>query len=150
MKNLALVFTVIGLLALSGLTGCRPTESATAESPETIQVIGTVQLEVDFGGRAEKKTMRLDCREDSTVFSILQGAEQEGWIQVSSRGSGENSFLIGLDDIENEGATGDNWIYRLNGQVGKVGAGAQSVVPNDEINWTFGEYEVPEREDPNN
>ena len=104
-------------------------------------MIGKVKIEIDFGGRAETKLMVGECYDGSTVFSMLK---EMNAIRVESRGSGKNTFLIAIDDVENEGANGDNWIYRLNGEVGKVGAGEQKVVPGDEINWTFGDYEVPE------
>jgi hypothetical protein len=48
--------------------------------------------------------------------------------------------LSSLDGVANEGASGDNWIYRIDGKLGRESFGSARLNSGGRVQWTFGEY----------
>ncbi len=109
--------------------------------------IGQVHVEIDFAGRQADKEFHVDCFEQSTVFSVLTAARETGEIEFRASGAGESAFLKSIDGVENEGASGDNWVFRVNGEIGDSSCGVYSVKPDDTIVWRIGSY-APEGGEP--
>ena len=127
------------LAAVMMLAGCGP-DTALLE-PEDAKVAGTVDLEIDFQSQ-EKTTIQVavPCSADSTVFSILTRAQNLGDLKFESRGSGpESRFVTSIGGVENQ-AAGDNWVFRVNGELADRGCGEFSVRPGDQVQWMFGKY----------
>ncbi len=134
----------IGFLALLTFPGCdRGSKAKTADAPDgSKRGIGTVDLTVDFGSEGgEKKPIDVAvvCSEDSTVLSILERAHNTGDLDLKFRGSGETAFVESISGVKNEGAGGQNWIFRVNGKTGDKSAGVYEVNPGDKVSWQFGE-----------
>ncbi len=108
---------------------------------EATGVSVTVDLTIDFNGQAGNKTVAVPCSGDSTVFSTLERAMNMGDLEFESSGRGESAFVISIDDVENQRAAGDNWTYRVNGELADRGCGVYDIQPGDQIMWHFGEYE---------
>ena len=124
------------LLPIICLAGC----DSTAELPAELQRdIGTVQLKVDFGEDKRAKTIDVVCSEDSTVLLTLERAQNMKKLKFEFTGSGETAFIKSIDGVENEGADGKSWTYKVNGKLGDKSAGIFEVDPADEIEWTFGD-----------
>ncbi len=146
-NSIARVFSVeshpvIGLviLLLSGiLAGCDSRPAAQKSSSSRVDT-GTVQLEIDFGGRQKKISMDVPCSADSTVFQILERAREMADFSFSSTGTGETVFVRSIDGVENEGSDGDNWVYRVNEELGDRSCGVYPVQPGDRVLWVLGEY----------
>lgn len=128
-RLLCLSFVLLVLLC-----GC----DSSKKSAEIQREIGTVSLNIDFG--ADKKADSIDvvCSPESTVLSILERAQNMNRLKVRFRGSGETAFVTSIGGIENEGADGQNWIFKVNDQLGDKSAGVFEVNPGDTIYWTFG------------
>ncbi len=121
------------------LAGCGP-DTALLE-PEDAKVVGTVDLEIDFQSQKKNIQVAIPCSADSTVFSILTRAHNLGDLTFESRGSGPASrFVTSICDVENQAAAGDNWVFRVNGELADRGCGEISVRPGDQIQWIFGDY----------
>ncbi len=101
---------------------------------------GIVTVEIDFHGRRENKELQISCSPDSTVFSILQQAQQAGEVKFAHSGAGETAFVRSIDGLENEQAAGDNWTYLVNGELGDRSCGEFPVKTGDRILWRFGKY----------
>lgn len=100
----------------------------------------TVRLTIDYGDGVLKVFTRLECKEDATVFDILQqAAKHPRGIRVSHKGSGDATFITAIDDVKNEGR-GRNWTYEVNEKAGEASAGLVRVKPGDSILWRFGDY----------
>ena len=95
----------------------------------------TVQTAVD----APAKTFTLPFQDGLTAFGILQAAE----VPVVSSGSGETCFVSEIDGIENEGSSGDNWIFMINQELGDRSSDAIALKPGDQVLWRFGDYDNP-------
>lgn len=116
------------------LLGCDRSAELSRDSQRDI---GTVVLEVDYGGEKSAKQIDVVCSPNSTVLLSLERAQQLGELVYESKGSGETAFVTSLDGIGNE-ADGKNWIYRVNGELGDKSAGILAVKPGDKISWSFG------------
>lgn len=123
---------------LLGVAGCEAPEMDASTTEQA--TAGIVTVEIDFHGRGESKEFQISCSPDSTVFSILQQAEQAGEIKFVHSGAGETAFVRSIDDLENEQATGDNWTYLVNGELGDRSCGVFQAKTGDRILWRFGKY----------
>lgn len=119
---------MLAALAANGLAQER------AEKPKT------VRLTIDYGDGVQKVFTKLECKEETTVFDILQqAARHPRGIRVSHKGSGDATFITAIDDVKNEGR-GRNWTYDVNEKPGEASAGVVKVKPGDSILWRFGDY----------
>ena len=126
----------IVLLSIICLSGC----DSSAELPAEMQRdTGTVQLKVDFGEDKRAKMIDVVCSPESTVLLTLERAQNMKKLKVEFTGSGETAFIKSIDGVENEGAGGKSWTYKVNGKLGDKSAGIYKVGPADEIQWTFGD-----------
>ncbi len=118
--------------------GCKhPQPTALPESSSSPAARISTTLIVDFKGRGEIVNLSVDVPADTTVFGVLaKGLAGE----VLHRGDADRLFVMSIRGIANEGASGDNWTYRVNGELGKVSAGVCPVADGDKIEWTFGKY----------
>lgn len=118
--------------------GCdRSQPKGVPENSSSPAVRVNVTLIVDCNGRGENVNLTVDVPADTTVFGVLaKGLAGE----VVHRGDAERLFVMSIRGIANEGAGGDNWTYRVNGELGKVSAGICPVEDGDKIEWTFGKY----------
>ena len=100
----------------------------------------TVRLTIDYGDGVQKVFTGLECKEETTVFDILQqAAKHPRGIRVSHKGSGDATFITAIDDVKNEGR-GRNWTFDVNQKSGEASAGVVKVKPGDSILWRFGDY----------
>jgi len=135
-------------LMLALAVGCDPQPTPDAQrsaDPVGEVVAGTVQLQVDFSGEKKNISVKVPCSADSTVFQILQRAQNQGDLEFDSQGSGGTAFVHSIDGVLNSGRRGKNWVFRVNEQLAKESCGLLAVVPGDVIEWRFGQYE-PEPE----
>lgn len=102
------------------------------------QAVAVVTLAIDFGDGFEKHYTQLPYAENMTVLDALRVAERHPrGIRLKYRGSGETAFVFGLDDAENQGAKGRNWMYRVNDDWPKKSCGITTLKPGDAILWRF-------------
>lgn len=131
-------------------SGCwsKPAEPPVVTEPRNDQTrveIGSIDLQIVLSDR-ERVQASLPCFEDSTVLSILEDARQIGLLSFKSRGSGETAFLESIQGLSNAGSGGDNWVYRVNDQLGDKSCGVYPVAPDDKILWSFGKVSFNEDE----
>ncbi|MFK7769902.1 MAG: DUF4430 domain-containing protein [Mariniblastus sp.] len=127
------------VLVLPFLLGCDGADTAVVDQPKG-KVAGTVDLEINFNSDKRTISASVPCSADSTVFTVLERAQNLGDVKFESRGSGETAFVNSIGGVENAGASGDNWVYRVNGELGDKSCGVYSVKPGDKIEWRFGKY----------
>lgn len=75
---------------------------------------------------------------EMTVLDAMRQVEQadHAW-KFAYQGSGSSTFLLSIADQENEGASGRNWQYEINGQHAQQGIGTQTLEPGDQVLWKF-------------
>ena len=128
------------LAAVVMLAGCDQPDTALL-TPEDAKVAGTVDLEIDFQSQKKNIQVAIPCSADSTVFSILTRAQNLGDVKFESRGSSpESRFVTSIGGVKNQAAAGDNWVFRVNGELADRGCGEFSVRPGDQVQWMFGKY----------
>lgn len=97
-----------------------------------------VRLTVDYGDGVEKAFTALHWKEKMTVFDALKAAEAHPrGIRVSHKGTGETTFVIAIDGVENEGAEQRNWRYRVNDQPAQYSAAVMELKSGDAVVWRF-------------
>lgn len=123
--------------------GCDSSTTGSGTVGRSATTAGTVQLEADFAGRQANVSVAVPCSLDSTVFQILERAQNMGDLKFEFSGDKENPaelFINSINGIENEGGGGDNWVYRVNDQLGNSGSGVFEVKKGDHIIWKLGKY----------
>lgn len=131
---------VAALLALAA-GGCDRSPSPVASPPaDTVDQSGTVELSLEFNGRAEDRTLEVEWKPGDTVYSVMIRARDAGRLTFAAAGAGETVFVKAIADVENEGAGGDNWVFRINDQLGNSSCGVVTVAANDRITWRLGSY----------
>jgi hypothetical protein len=102
-----------------------------------------VALTIDYGDGVQKHFPRLTWSKGMTVLDLMQAAKaHRRGIDFQYRGSGATAFLLQIDDLKNEGR-GRNWLYRINGSLADRGFAVQTLQPEDQVRWVFGEYQEP-------
>lgn len=124
-------------LAAGLVTGCSQPDVASIDNEN---IVGSVQLEIDFQSARENLSINVPCAADSTVLSILQRAKSSGDLEFLSTGDAEFAFVKSIGGVENQAAAGDNWVYQVNGETGDRSSGVFSVKPDDHVLWVFGKY----------
>lgn len=100
----------------------------------------TVKLIIDYRDGVQKHFTALPWKAGMTVLDALQAAGRHPrGIKIGLRGKGATAFVTQIDDVENEGR-GQNWVFRVNGELARKSCGALEVKAADTILWTFGEY----------
>jgi hypothetical protein len=138
-NGLSFVSRVTLTLAVTSvlIAGCEPTENPIDDNGA---IVGSVQLEIDYRSDRDKLTLKVPCTSDSTVLSVLQQAKKSGDLEFVSTGRAETAFVRSISGVENQAAEGDNWVYRVNGDLGDRSCGKFSVKPDDHVLWVFGKY----------
>lgn len=131
---------ISALVMIAGMTGCDSSRPAGTASTATGHSSGTAQLVIDFGGRRKNISVDVPCSANSTVFQILERARNMSDLEFNVSGSDETTFVRSIDGIENEGAEGDNWVFRVNDKLGDSSCGVFPVRPGDHVLWALGDY----------
>jgi hypothetical protein len=94
-----------------------------------------ISLTIDYGNGRRTAFAAIEWHDGMTVADLMAA-----WTNVTVRqkGSGESAFVTAIDDIENQGADGKNWIYSVNGQAGDRSFAVYQLKPDDHVLWTFG------------
>jgi hypothetical protein len=108
--------------------------SALAQEPAA----KTVSLTADYGDGSEKRFAALPWREGLTVFDALQAAgKARAKLDVAHRGAGATLFVLALDGVKNEGASGKNWRYHVGGKLADRSCAVYELKPGDAVVWKF-------------
>jgi len=100
-----------------------------------------VGLTVDYGDGVQKVFTALPWRQAMTVRDLMQLAQEHPrGIRFASRGSGATELLTRIDDLDNQGTRGRNWIFHVNGKLADRSLGAYRLRPGDAVLWEFGKY----------
>lgn len=101
----------------------------------------TVVLVIDYADGVEKHFRQLPWKAGATVLDVIRAAQRHPrGSQFVYRGSGDTAFLTQIDDVKNEGG-GRNWVYSINGEVGKRGFAVSEVKAGDRVLWKFTQYQ---------
>lgn len=145
-----LAFTLLLSLTLFGLLssgGCEQTKSQ--KNSDTDNAANSMEVEVTVDFRNSKTefaepqpalTGKVKLPAGATAFSALEEFASQSGFSVQSTGAGETKFVMGIRDVVNLGAKGDNWTYQVNGQLGDRSAGIYPLKAGDKVSWIFGKY----------
>ncbi len=86
--------------------------------------------------------IELPATSEMTVLGLMKRAQQDGTLEFEYRGSGETAFVTSIQGLANQGAGGNNWIYRVNGKLGDRSIGVARIAAGDEVTWEFGAYQA--------
>lgn len=99
-----------------------------------------VALVIDYEDGVEKHFRELPWKAGMTVLDVIQAAQRHSrGSQFVYRSEGETAFLTQIDDVKNEGS-GRNWIFSINGQLGKRSFAVTEVKSGDRVLWKFTQY----------
>jgi hypothetical protein len=111
-----------------------------ANTPSTDQAAEqVVRVRIRRGPGSDTIEGTVQWTQGLTVFDALSGVSPP--IAVESTGQGESLFVQSIAGQANLGSAGDNWIYRVNGQLGDRSSGIYELEAGDQIEWSFGKYE---------
>jgi hypothetical protein len=97
----------------------------------------TVALAIEFADGTLQHDY-LPWREGMTVENLLAAASHlPKAIQFAQQGSGESALLTEINGAVNEGGTGRNWTYSVNGQQADRSFAIYQLHPDDHVLWTF-------------
>jgi hypothetical protein len=110
------------------------------KTPETV-TLETVTLIVDYGDGVQKRLTDVAWRDGTTVLDVLKFAQRHPrGITFSYRGSQATALLTKIDDLENQGGRGLNWIYQVNGKLADRSFAIFQLQAGDTILWKFDRY----------
>ena len=114
------------------------TESAAGEKQTITEAATTVGLVIDFGNGFEMHYTHLAWADDLTVLAAMQAAAQHAHkLQFTHRGKGETAYLTAIGGQENEGGSGSNWIFYVNGERADRSFGVKALAAGDTVLWSF-------------
>jgi len=142
---LVVVLAATAGIAMLGPSATRsvPRQSAPTEWSPSVRPQGeTVELTIDFGNGAKRQFDTLPWREGMTCELLLQEAVRyRPGIQFTQQGKGETGFLLSIEGLKNQGASGRNWMYQVNDHRAATSFCLQKLEPGDHVLWTFANQE---------
>ena len=73
-----------------------------------------------------------------TVEKLMRDlAERDGEFQFEAQGKGETFFVTSVLGRANEGRGGRNWVFQVNDQLAKRGAGTLEIEAGAVVTWEF-------------
>jgi len=98
----------------------------------------TVGLTIDFGNGARQQFEALPWHEGLTVEKLMhEAAAYRPGIHFTQQGEGEAGFLQSIEGLKNQGGSGRNWTYEVNGRYAERGFCLQKLEPEDRVLWKF-------------
>lgn len=131
---------LFGIAAVvSGLVAFLPIHARTAPPPDH-----TVRVIIDYGDGVQKHFLALPWKKNMTVLDALTAAKSSSHgITFQHTGSGPTTFLVKIDDLENEGGGGNrNWIFWVNTSLGDKSCGVYKLDPSDVVLWKFSSQQM--------
>lgn len=123
----------LALIVLLGLVATAHAQDLRKLPPEK-----AVQLTIEYGDGVQKIFSALEWKEKQTVFDVLQLAEKHPrGIKLKHRGSGATTLVTAIDDAANQ-ASGDNWLYEVNGKRADRSCAVYELQAGDKVLWKFG------------
>lgn len=113
---------------------------AERDDGRSVEPIHTVRLVIDFGDGVQMIYTSLAWSNEMTAFEALElAAAHPRGVSLDSTGRGETAFVKAIGGLANEGAgeIARNWLYWVNTERPKRGAGAVVIEPGDVILWKF-------------
>jgi hypothetical protein len=111
---------------------------ATGVGSEKADRAKPVTLAVDFMDGAQKRLTNIPWNNGMTVLDVMNhAAKHRHGIQFTFRGKGARAFLTRIDDLENQGAAGRNWIFHVNQKQGDRSFAVFRLEPGDAVLWKF-------------
>ncbi len=134
-RRRAVMFAAVGMLLLPAWN------LATAQKPAAKAKKATVSLTIDFGDGFQMRYTRLKWRPSMTVLDVLHAAKNHAHpLAFKFRGRGATAFVTAIEDVENGGAKGPNWIFRVDGKLGDRSCGAYPVQAGQKVLWSLEKY----------
>jgi Domain of unknown function (DUF4430) len=127
-------------LVLAAIVWSRPHALREAPADKSVEMPATiaasdprpkVALSVDFGGGRRIAFAAIAWRDGMTVADLMSA-----WPNVAIKEKG--ALVTSIDDVENQGAEGKNWTYRVNDQMADRSFAVYKLKPGDRVLWTFG------------
>ncbi|QDU58772.1 DUF4430 domain-containing protein [Aeoliella mucimassa] len=104
------------------------------------------ELGVTFAATGVEGLPREVCiavgEEKISVFAALEQVQavEPAWY-FTYQGSGKMTMVTEIAGFSNEGNTGSNWTYEINGEMAPRSVGEMQVGRGDRVLWNFGTYE---------
>lgn len=108
------------------------------ELPETIAIGDPrprVELSVNFGGGRRTNFAAIAWHDGMTAADLMNAWPN---VRITQKGTGESAFVTAIDDVENQGADGQNWTYSVNDQIADRSFAVYKLKADDRVLWTFG------------
>ncbi|MEE8169231.1 MAG: DUF4430 domain-containing protein [Phycisphaerae bacterium] len=98
-----------------------------------------VRLVIDYGDGVEKHFTVLPWRKGMTALDAMKLAEASSHgIKVQSRDFGGAGHMIQrIDDLQNEGGRGKNWVFWINTNFGEASVSRVELQPSDVVTWRY-------------
>ena len=136
--SLSLCALLLSVAMSAPIRGDEPESKKSIEAPRKSS---TVALIVDYGDGAQTHFPEIPWKDGMTVNDVLEfAAKHRHGISFKARGKGATALLYRIDDLENEGGSGLNWIFRVNGKLGDRSFAITPLADGDRILWKFDEY----------
>ena len=117
-------------------------KNETGEKQEKAEAF--VLLVIDFAGESENIEIEwaVESSKSMSVLELMElASEGDQGFEFIFTGSGETAFLKSINGINNEGAGGKNWVYRVNEELAETSFGVCQVESGDSVSWKLGSYE---------
>jgi hypothetical protein len=97
----------------------------------------TVTLAIQLADGTERHDY-IPWRDGMTVENLLAAASRlPKGIQFAQQGLGESALLTEINGMPNQGGSGRNWTYSVNGQEADRSFAVYQLHPDDHVLWTF-------------
>jgi hypothetical protein len=136
---LPLLLTIV----LAALIGSRFLRRVDVSSPATgdadgavaASVVKRVSLSIVSGPGLRTDFISVPWHEGMTIADLF---DKTPGVRVDRMGSGPSAFVKAINGIANQGASGNNWTYNVNGKSGDRSFAVYTLQADDQVLWTFG------------
>jgi Domain of unknown function (DUF4430) len=134
--SIAILICCVSIATGQRLFAQEPASKAT--TPSNAKTIKTVALVIELPGDVELHYKAIPFTDGMTVFDLMTAASKHSHaLSFKHSGAGEFAFLHEIEGVKNEGASGKNWTYQVDGQRAKVGMGSMKLKVGNHVLWRF-------------
>ncbi len=138
--NSWLALAAVSVFALSAVVADEKTKPEKGEQPAKTKA-KTVRIEIDYSDGVQKILTAVPWKPKMTLGDAMEYAtSHRRGVKMKIRGKGSISLLEKIDDLQNQGAKGPNWVFRVNGKLGDRSFAITPLKPGDTILWKFDTY----------
>ena len=132
----SLLSLAVVLLSVLALQYCKQEPGAIGAGGDSV----AVQIPALADRAAVQEQIPAEAGHTQSVLAYMQAMQKKGLVEFTSSGEGDMVLIESLQGLKNQGATGKNWLYAVDGKLANRGVATMTVAGGQRVQWCYVTY----------